>query len=483
MTNIWNIILKNFRLLIRSKTSSLVVILGPLLLIFLVGMAFNTTSLYDLRLGVYTPSYSELTNSLVDNLKGNFLVTELDKQDQCINGVKTGEFNVCAVIPADLQVTTKENIIFYVDYSRVNLVYNIISVISSQLQNESTKLSTELTSDLLTRLNDAKVSLVEKKSDINSINSNNNQAITNINAAQKNLVDLELQANYQVDENATSSEKNMAEKLEDAADAINRSLNLFSSTNNLLDQNKDAVSSVSGAVDSVISTVSGLSVSEATDIVSPIKTQIEPITIKEEHINYLFPTLLILMIMFISILLSSTLLINEKSTFAYFRNFITPTSSFTFLIGNFLTNWFIAIFEVIIIIGFSAIFLFKDNFLTTGLLSVLVLAVGAVVFILLGMVIGYTFRSGETANLAAISIASVMLFFSNTILPIETLPTYIKSIVVFNPFVVIESMLKKLILYNAGLADQGWNFLILFGYIMLLGLIAYIMNESTKRRL
>jgi len=470
MANIWNIVIKNFRLLVRSKSSSLIVILGPLLIIFLVGMAFNTSNLYDLRLGIYTSSYSELTNSLVDGLKGDFLVTELDNQDDCINGVKSSEFNVCAVIPANLQITTKDNIIFYVDYSRVNLVYNIISVISDQLTNESTKLSTELTSDLLTRLDNAKYA-------------NTNQAVTDINNIKKNLDDLQLKDSYSTDDNATEAEKDLAQKLEDVKAAADRSLNIIATLAASMTQSKDSISSVGNTVDSVINTVSSLSVNQASDIVSPIKTKIEPLTSEEAHINYLFPTLLILVLMFISILLASTLLINEKATFAYFRNFITPTSGLTFLIGNFLTNWLIAVFEVLLIIIFSAIFLFKTNFLVIALLSIMILSVGSVVFILIGMIIGYSFRSSETANLAAISISSIMLFFSNTVLPLEALPTYIKSIVMFNPFVVIESMLKKVILFNANLGDQGWNFLILLSYILLLGLIAYLASESTKRRL
>lgn len=482
MANLWNIVMKNLKLLIRSKTSALVVILGPLLIIFLVGMAFNTSSLYDLKLGIYSPSYSELTNSLVDGLKENFLVTELDKQDNCIEGVKNGEFNVCAVIPANLQVTTKENITFYVDYSRVNLVYNIISVFSEKLSTKATKLSTEMTSDLLTRLNNAKVALVEKKSDINSMSSNNNQAITSLGTVQTTLKNLGLKDKYSVDENATDDVKQLAKKLQDVSDAVNRSLNNIGTVTNLLDKNSNAISTVSGTMDSVIATVSGLSVSEAADIAMPIKTKIEPLTTKEAHINFLFPTLLILVVMFISILLASTLLINEKTTFAYFRNFITPTSGFKFFLGNFLTNWLVAIFEVLIIIGFSA-FLFKENYPSIAFFSLLVLAIGSVVFILLGMIIGYAFRSSETASLAAISISSIMLFFSNTILPLETLPTYIKSVVVFNPFVVVESMLKKVILYNSNLADQGWNFMILLGYIMLFALIAYLSSEATKRRL
>ena len=299
---------------------------------------------------------------------------------------------------------------------------------------------------------------------------------------QNTLKNLGLKSSYSTDENATEAEQELAEKLKEVKEAVDKSLANIQTINDKLTQNSDSISVVSSTVDSVISVVSGLSVSEAADISTPIKTKIEPITTKEEHIGYLFPTLLILVIMFISILLASSQLINEKTTFAYFRNFITPTSGFSFFIANFFSNWIVALFEVFIIIGFSA-FLFKENYFSTAFFSLLVLAIGSVVFILLGMIIGYMFRTSETANLAAISISSIMLFFSNTILPLETLPVYIKSVVIFNPFVVIESMLKKVILYNSNLGDQGWNFMILVGYVMLFGLIAYLASEATKRRI
>ena len=63
--NLWEIIKKDFKLLVRSKSSALVVLLGPLLIIFLVGLAFNTSSMYNLKVSVYSESYSDLTNSVI----------------------------------------------------------------------------------------------------------------------------------------------------------------------------------------------------------------------------------------------------------------------------------------------------------------------------------------------------------------------------------------------------------------------------------
>ena len=58
---LYYMIVKNLHLLIRSKFSGLIYILGPLLIIFLVALSFNTSTLYDLNIAVYSDAYSNAT--------------------------------------------------------------------------------------------------------------------------------------------------------------------------------------------------------------------------------------------------------------------------------------------------------------------------------------------------------------------------------------------------------------------------------------
>ena len=71
------LILKNFRLLIRSRTSALIILLGPLLIIFLIGTAFNTTGLHNIRIATYADTYNEISEGLIDDLeKNDFFVSK-----------------------------------------------------------------------------------------------------------------------------------------------------------------------------------------------------------------------------------------------------------------------------------------------------------------------------------------------------------------------------------------------------------------------
>ncbi len=80
---------KNVTLLVRHRSSAVIVILGPLLLIILMSVAFSTASVYSLVVGVSAPTYTPLTTSLVDALKQRQMsVVETESQDQCTEGVK-----------------------------------------------------------------------------------------------------------------------------------------------------------------------------------------------------------------------------------------------------------------------------------------------------------------------------------------------------------------------------------------------------------
>jgi len=127
-------------------------------------------------------------------------------------------------------------------------------------------------------------------------------------------------------------------------------------------------------------------------------------------------------------------------------------------------------------------------FFDGGLLKVLastglVLFLIAVMFILLGMFVGYLFKSAETSNLASISLVSVLLFFSNTILPLESLPVSIRDIVMLNPFVIAESLLKRIMLFGSSLNNELYYIIVIGIYILIFGILAFAAREATKRKI
>ena len=121
--------------------------------------------------------------------------------------------------------------------------------------------------------------------------------------------------------------------------------------------------------------------------------------------------------------------------------------------------------------------IFSSNFLSLLIISLLI----ATLFTFFGMVIGYIFKSRETATLGAISISSIFFILSDLILPIESMPTHLLFLAKLNPFMISSLILRKTILFNKTIFSLGnYLFIILF-YILLLFVISLFLIGFLKR--
>ena len=149
------IIQKNIKLLLRTKASTLIIVLGPLLLVFFSGIAFDNTNLYSVKIGTYSASYNALTNSFIEKLhEKQFKTTQYSSEETCTEGIKKGEINACIVFAPDFKLAQNQSneITFYLDYSKLNLVWTITSVMSEQISLRSKELSTNLTAEVMRAL-------------------------------------------------------------------------------------------------------------------------------------------------------------------------------------------------------------------------------------------------------------------------------------------------------------------------------------------
>ena len=502
------IIAKNLKLILRSKGSALIVLFGPLFLILLVGTAFNTSSVYGIRVGVYADSYTSLANSLVEELAGKqFTVEKLGSRDECLNELKAGNVHVCSVFPSDLSIDKESKIIFYVDPSRINLVYLVIEGISSKVETKSEEISLQLTKGILEVLTFTKQQLGSIKAGPAEITRTSQEGLTSLQEAGRILGEQQLgfrESELELDTIEEQAEqlkqqynasvngilgavgrskatlRGKLEMLEKAAVARDSARRTLDAIKHNLDKQQEEAANLDIAIQNIDQKVSGVALTSAGKIVSPISTVIEPVIAKKTYLNYLFPTLIMMIIMFMGILLSALLIIREKTGIAYFRNFISPTSEALFILGNYLTNILIIFLQLVIVFA-VAFYFFKSALFAVlpGVLLSLLLFVS--LFIFLGMIIGYVFKSEETSILAAISVASILMFFSNTILPLETLPLAVKKIASYNPFVIGEIILKKLMIFQTGISGVQETLLLVVGAVAGIFVLVLLANALSKR--
>src|SRR3989344_3962080 len=405
---IFSIVKKDIKILIRSRSSALIVVLGPLLVVLMVGLAFNTSNVNSIKIGVYSSSYSDISEGLISTLKdSSFSVTKSQSINNCIEEIKAGSLHMCIEIPPDLSVENNKTneIVFHVDNSRLNLVYLILDKLSTKLSIKTSELSKQLTQILIDTLSNARIDLVENKKGLDDIKTKSDDIVSGVDQITQatNSLDVSLDVDsLKIPEivaevnkiNGSSTLKGLVGDLETNIDTISSSLtssvssarNKIGENANLIKDNaqqtKDTATSVDDSIEKIVNSIEGIKVLQAENIVNPVSTRIEPIAQKSNNLNFLFPTLITLIIMFVAILLSSTIVIREKKTKAYFRNFITPTSNFTFLIGVYFTCLVILILQLVIMFG-QAFYFFQGTLTPVLLNTSLALFITATVFILL----------------------------------------------------------------------------------------------------
>lgn len=512
------IIIKNVKVLIRSKSSALVVIFGPLLIVSLIGLAFNNSTIYDIKIGVYSDKYSELSDNIVKQLEDEqYSVKKVDTRDLCINGIKRGDYNICLILSPEMAVDGKKpnKITFYVDYTRVNLVYAIMDNIAKKLTTTTNKLSLEMTQNLINRLEDTKTELAKRISSVSSLSANNVNVAGKIDSVRSGLIGVNLtyvEGDLKLDEvlNYMNTARKVADaknytlpeivmaiaKAEDAQKKLNwigyqmrtaredidkRTGDLLISSQ-ILSSDKKSLDELRDSVMKITSGIQAINVTTAASIVAPIQTDIQPVVTEKTYLGRLFPTFLVLVLMFVCIMLAVTLVLSEKETNAYFRNFITPARDFVFILGTYLTCLLIVAVQLVIILYVIRFFLEPSmvESLTNSYLPILLITT---MFIFIGMAIGYLFSSQETAILAALFVISGSLFFSNTVLPLETISSYVKWIVALNPFVLGEAILKKVLIFGFKLnevTDLIWNLLKFIGFAII---VVYVALKYYKKTL
>ena len=546
--------MKNLKLLLRAKASALIVIFAPLLIILILGLSYNTSSQYGLNIGVYSTSFTEDVTSFMNTLQEDeFKIIRYDTTiEDCVEDLKLGFVHTCIQVPESLKVegNTAKELKFYVDPTKINLVYMIQETLKTKFDFKAQELSQQLAGNILTKLSTTKSSLLEKKSSLDAVKEKNSAAAASASAAVSSLSGLDLaisNVTYNISlVTSTSSNLDTAvEQIDDAITAIDAT-NLSSASKteiknhlsgakseltdaaNQLDGNTTAtvssvvtalqadleaakakltvassvVSSSSGSLgatsatlqeslSSLDSVIAGLSTIDAdlgsiptTDpnvVAAPLVTKIERVGPGGTYLNYLFPALLVLVVMFTSLLLGTTLVMMEKNSPAFLRNFFLPLRTITFIISTYLTTLILIIVQIMIILGVSLFFL-KDTVPSLPLVA-LILILAATVFTFLGMGVGYLFTSEETGVLASISLGSLLLFLSGIILPIESVSPLLREIVSFNPYVLAEKLVRQIFLFHANITVLWVDLLLLIGYAVALLLIMMIAESLLHKHL
>ncbi len=410
---------------------------------------------------------------------------------------------MCMVFPDDFTVESGGTVTFFVDKSRENLVYLVIEQLQAEVQKKSKQIGEQLATNVLDTLARSGQTLEDKQTLLDEMSGNSRSAVDTIDK----LHDILLHSNVSVSlsgfpfeqlqaeinelkgsSNITTAADQYLAALRSRADDLVKTVNTFDTVRDgavrdlaamkvLVNENLGYVAVLDTSLDHVLMDIRGVKMQSAGKIVSPLDAKIENVAQEKSRLNYLFPTLVALIVMFVGLFLASSLEVRERSERVAFKNLITPTSRWVFVLANFVTNMLVILTQLLVLFA-VALFFFQEQLFALFLPVSGVVLLIAGVFVLLGMLIGSIFRSPETSMVGALSVGFVLLFLSSTILPVEAMPVLVAKVIPYNPFYAAQFVLSKILLFQSPLQDLLGVIVVLGGWFV--GLAVVVLVSSAR---
>jgi len=518
---IFTIIERNFLVLIHSKLSSLIIILGPILLILLIGIGLGNTGIKDLNTNVYINERSAFTSAFLENLKArSFIITESDSLEDCINSVRSSDKSLCIELrKSNLTISDEFNISnediersgigysvhLYTDFSKQRVVWGIINKVQGAVDDFSSNIRMGASERLKQKLDSYSSNIKERRKQISKIISLLNQiqdkipdiktklSSSNINDINQYMSDLEIAiSNISVNPAPVT---NAFDHLKTAWENsfIDQNYKQISSSIDTFDNNivsaKNELLSLDKELEDLDNSIESTKNINMNSLLNPIPMSYESISgdiskkieVQFEFFDYLFPSFISFFIIFVSLILTTNFIIRERTSKAYIRNILSKTLGVSFIFGNFITLLLIVIIQCLIIIFIANFFLnipLYSNIL--GIIITLILSAG--VFISIGMILGYLFNSQETAIIASISLSLLLIIFSPLISPLETLPEVFKLLLKFTPLILTEDIIRRLVIFDIGFYSNLTSIIMLFITFIIFFLVANIVYMINKTK-
>ncbi|MDP3105837.1 MAG: ABC transporter permease [Candidatus Methanoperedens sp.] len=199
-------------------------------------------------------------------------------------------------------------------------------------------------------------------------------------------------------------------------------------------------------------------------IAAPIKLDREPVFKGRSYLDFLMPGIISIVLMFISFLLASITIVQERSKKTLIRTLLTPLSLGMFLFEKTAALIIISFLQGIILIVVAFVF-YGILIPTDQLVSLfLVILVYAAAFIGIGMALATLAESENTAMLLTLVLSIPMLFLSGVFFPFETMPELMILLGNALPITMGIRALETVLIYQKGFEAF---------YVYLIPLLAY----------
>ncbi len=214
----------------------------------------------------------------------------------------------------------------------------------------------------------------------------------------------------------------------------------------------------------------------------PVVTEMRGFFGNKSFINFLFPSIILIVLMWISTFLSSVAFIKQRNQGILRRIYVSPTGITTIILSKILVYTIISLLFLPFIVALGVFAFGVDLSLVNIVPIFMVYSLTSMLFVLLGLIIASFSGSENTAILASLMIVIPFMFLSGTLYPQESLPLYIKAVTDYLPTNIAVKLFNGFFFYSLSPSVIMAALEKLLEYLMVTLLIAWaVLLRGIKR--
>jgi ABC-type polysaccharide/polyol phosphate export permease len=176
------------------------------------------------------------------------------------------------------------------------------------------------------------------------------------------------------------------------------------------------------------------------------------------------------------------MVMREKSSKAYFRNFISPIKEVYFITSIIITTLLLSLVHVFLIIALGK-FLFGVSIINLVLTSFVIIFFAIIIFSTIGIIIAALSKTNEVSVMVTIFTSILLFLFSGTVVPLESMSKTMAFLARMNPFVLSENLLRKVMIFRKPISDLGFELWWIIIEVIIFLLLALFFYANTKNKI
>jgi len=294
-----------------------------------------------------------------------------------------------------------------------------------------------------------------------------NESIFNLNRVKSNLRNNEIKINNLLKStNTTALSQQISiikkSKAEIKRDIINLNNSIYNYTNNII--------TIANELNKTSEFLDVYTNRDPKNIVRAVTLKIKNVFGNRTYFEFLAPGLILTMLLFTTLLIVSSNIVEERKKGTLARTLLSPTRIPTLIFAKNLYFLILCLIEIIAMLIIAVLFGVSLD-ITLG--SIIILVLAAINFIAIGLFIGSVSTSENTALLTSLVITLPMFFLSNQFFPLDIMPGFIKSLGSIMPLTLSIHNLDRLIIYGTEINVNQIMLLII--YPLIISFFSYLM--------